>query len=286
MLNKKGNVCAFLALGAVLLFYAVNRTPQNQEALPLISSVQADEDQSSTDGKGKGLAALERAAKQGRYLFVFFFKEEDDQTSRMRGVFDAAVKKAGEKADGIAVKITDPSEKGIVDRFRVDRAPMPLSLAVAPNGVVTGGFPVRFTEKQLAGAMVGPAFQKCLKALRERKLVFVCVQGKSTKSNDEAMKGVQDFKADSRYSLATEVVPLDPADSAEAKFLRKLKIDPKISEAITVFLAPPGASIGRFTGATDKDTLVKTLTSAMAACGSGSGCGTGTGCGPAPKSGG
>jgi hypothetical protein len=63
---------------------------------------------------------------------------------------------------------------------------------------------------------------------------------------------------------------LNPTDAAEAKFLRKLQIDPKRKEAMTVFLAPPGTIIGTFKGPTDKKTLVAKL----AACGAGR-CGPG-----------
>jgi len=98
------------------------------------------------------------------------------------------------------------------------------------------------------------------------------------------MQGVRDFKADSRFAPATEIVMLDPADAAEAEFLNDLQLDPKNKEAATVFLAPPGVPIAIYEGATSKDELVATLHKASSACGPG-GCGPG-GCGPggcAPK---
>jgi hypothetical protein len=101
--------------------------------------------------------------------------------------------------------------------------------------------------------------EKCLKALQERKLVLLCVRNSKTKSNEAAMQGVRDFEVDARFAQVTEVIPLDSHDPAEAQFLRKLQVDPKSDEATTVFLGPPGAIIGTFKGATDKDTLVSTL---------------------------
>ena len=61
---------------------------------------------------------------------------------------------------------------------------MPLVLAVAPNGAVTGGFPTTFEKQQLVDAIATPSTQKCLKALQDGKLVFLCVQNGETKSND------------------------------------------------------------------------------------------------------
>ena len=235
--------------------------------------------QGTAQGTGVGMAAMEQAAQAKKYLFVFFWKEENDETAAMRKVFEAATKKAAGKAQSAAVHITDASEKQIVKKFELDRAPMPLALAIAPNGAIMGGFPKKFTEGDLLDAFASPCSEQCMKALQDGKLVFLCVQNKNIKSSEEAMRGVHDFKADARYSQATEVVMLDPVDSAETKFLADLKIDPRTPEAITAFLVPPGSVIAEFKGPTYKDGLVDTLQKAASStCGPG-GCGPG-GCGP------
>jgi len=219
---------------------------------------------------GKGMAALDRAARAEKHLFVFFYGKDDEQTRRGRKVFDAAMKKVARKADSVAIDVFDPSEKKIVGKFRVERAPMPLVLAVAPNGAVTGGFPGRFDEEQLLGAFASQGMQKCLKALQDRKLVFLCLQNGKTTSNGAAMQGVRDFKADARFAQATEIVMLDPTDKKEAEFLGKLRVEPKAKEAITVLMVPPGMIAAKFAGATNKAGLLATI---QRACGSG-------GCGP------
>jgi len=103
-------------------------------------------------------------------------------------------------------------------------------------------------------------------------------QNDKTKSNDAAMQGVREFKADVRFASATEIVMLDPTDATEASFLTDLKVSPDTAEATTVFIAPPGTAIGKFEGATNKDALVEVLSKANTGCGPG-GCGPG-GCGP------
>ena len=221
-----------------------------------------------------GTAALERASKAGRYLFVFFYKDEGEQTRKMREVFDASARALADRADAAAVKTTDPREKQIVDKFNVSRAPMPLVLAVAPNGVITGGFPAgrEFDEEKLRGVFASPCMEKCLKGLQDGKLIFLCAQNTRTGSNDAAMQGVRDFKADTRFAQATEIVTIDPSDPKEIDTLKKLRIDPKISEATTVFLAPPGRIIGTFQGPTNKDSLVATIQRSMSSCSPSSGC--------------
>lgn len=226
------------------------------------------------------MAAIRQAADAGKYLFIFFSKSDDDQTVALRKVFAKAMEKAADRARWVAVDVNDPSEKDIVAKFDLigGRAPMPLVLARAPNGAITGGFPSKFEERELLDAFVCPVMQKVLKQLQARKLVFVCVQNEKTKSNDVALQGVRDFKADARFASATEIVMLDPADSAEAPFLADMKIDPKTEEAMTVFLVPPGSAIAEYKGATDKAELAETLQKASSGCAGGS-CGPG-GCGP------
>ncbi len=230
-------------------------------------------------GSGKGMAAIKQAAEAGKYLFMFFSKTDDDPTLAMRKVFDKAMAKVAGRARWIAVSTTDPSEKAIVVKFDLGRAPMPLVLAMAPNGAITGGFPTKFEERQLVDAFVTPATEKVMKHLQDGKLAFVCVQNQKTKSNDAAMQGIREFRADARFASTTEIVMLDPTDPAEASFLTDLKIDPKTEEAMTVFLAPPGLAIAEFKGATDKAALAAVLQKASSGCCPGGSCGPG-GCCP------
>ncbi|NQT18277.1 MAG: hypothetical protein HQ592_01135 [Planctomycetes bacterium] len=249
-----------------------------ETALPPSTSPTANETESDNPAAANGMAAAERAAETGRYLFAFFYKEHTEHTRAMSKAFDKAVAQLTDRADSVAIDVAAPAEADIVKKYNLSRSPVPLVLALAPNGVVTGVFTTEVTQEQLAAAIAGPAKQACLKALQQRKIVFLCAQNKSTKSNDAAMQGVNDFKADDRFALFTEIVKIDPSDAAEKKFLEQLRIDPKTAEAITVFLAPPGSVIAKFTGPTDRAGLVATLQKASSGCGTG-GCGP-SGCAP------
>ncbi len=232
---------------------------------------------SSDISLGKGITALYKAEDDDRYLFAFFYKDDDENTAVMQEVFNEAMTEVSERAYSVAIDINDPNEAEIIAKYGAASAPMPLVLVIAPNGAITGGFPRKFETKQLVDAFVSKGTEKCLKALQERKLVFLCVQNSKTKSNGPAMRGVNDFKSDARFAQGTEIVSLDPSDKSEAKFLENLQIDPKTKVAITAFLAPPGNTIAKINGATDKDKLVATLMSAMSG-----GCGPSgaSGCGP------
>ncbi len=217
---------------------------------------------------GNGFAAIQLASQANKYLFVFFYENDSEQTRTIRKTFKAAMNKIANDAQWVAVDRNSPSEKKIVQKFQVQTDPMPLVIALAPNGAVTGGFlGQEMNEEKLQDSLASPCMQKCLKALQERKLVFLCAQNKDTKFNVAAMRGVNSFKSDPQFAQFTEIITIDPADAAEKKFIKQLKIDSEPVEAITAFMAPPGMIIGKFEGATNKDMLLATLQRAMASCG-------------------
>ena len=92
-----------------------------------------------------------RLLKRTSTLFIFFYRQDDPQTQSLGEVFNGAAKALAARADSVVVRITDPSEAGIVNKFQVTKAPMPLVLALAPNGAVTSSFPGNFTKEQLLG---------------------------------------------------------------------------------------------------------------------------------------
>jgi hypothetical protein len=234
---------------------------------------------SNESGAKNVVAALQQAADARKHLFVFVSEKDDEQAQEGRKTFDTAVRKLGNAVQWIAINKSAPSESEFVAKYGLQAAPMPIVLAFAPNGAIVGGFlGARLTEQQLVDGLASPGMQACLKALQDRKLVFLCAQNGTTKSNDTAMKGINEFKADQKFAQATEIVRIDPADAAEKKFLTQLHVDPKADQATTVFLTPPGTIVGKFSGATEKDKLVAALQKASSGCGAG-GCGAG-GCGP------
>jgi hypothetical protein len=228
---------------------------------------------------GKGLAAIDTAAADGKYLFIFFWKANDANTQSMYPVFQSAMGKWTESADSIAINVARPTEKPVVDKFGVSRAPMPMVLVLAPNGAITNGLPIKFDEDQLREGFVTPCTAKCLKCLQDRKLVLLCIQNEKTQFTEVAMTAAEGFKADARYAAATEIVALNPEDEAEAEFLQDLKVDPRTSQAVTFVLAPPGQPVASFVGAVTKDEIVAKVQAGPCAGGK---CGPG-GCCPPKK---
>jgi len=234
-------------------------------------------------GPSASAEALRRAASGNKHLFVLFFSKDDEPTRLARKTLEQAVRGMGRSAEWMAVDIASASEAEMLNKYNVRSAPMPIVLVFAPNGVVTGGFrSAEINEEKLKSAIASRAMQECLKALQERKIVFVCSQGKRTQFNKEAMLGVDEFKADARYAAYTTVVKIDPADAAEKGFLTRLKIDPNAKDAATAILVPPNMVLGVTNGPTTKESVLKMLASASSGgCGP-KGCAP-TGCGPVKK---
>jgi hypothetical protein len=262
VLSRGGTMSGLVASSGVAVAGVDGQTDSGSGSVP------------GSEGAGMGIAALERAGRSDRYVFVFFHGDSNQQTEAMRLVFDGAVRGAGAGVDHVVVDVRDPAERAIVDKLNVSRAPLPLAVVIAPNGAVTGGFPGEFTEDQLAGAVVSSATEGCLAALQEGHIVLVCVQGTSTAKNDAAMNGVRALMTDARHAGSSDIVMVDPSDPRERELLDRLGVDVETVEAVTVVMVPPATAVARFSGATDEATLVKALEAAASACapGAGSGC--------------
>ena len=237
----------------------------------LVSSVIAADATNAVDKTG---AELKRVNDAGKYAVLLFHRKGDD-SSAVREAVKKVVDESKGRAEAVEAEVSDPASAGTVSKYSVSRAPLPLVLAVAPNGAVTGGFPGKCDPKALSEAMFGPKAATCLKTLQEGKVVLVCVQNATSKNAEAALKTVSEFKADQRISEFAESVVIDPADQAENGFLGKLRVDPKSGVATTVLVVPPGRIVGTYTNLVTKEAMFADLARAM----QGSTCGSG-GCGP------
>ena len=89
--------------------------------------------QAPQQGPNKGLAAIDHATKANKYTLIFFYRQDDPQTKSLGEVFNGAAKALAARADSVVVRITDPSEADIVNKFQVTKAPMPLGPGLGPQ---------------------------------------------------------------------------------------------------------------------------------------------------------
>jgi hypothetical protein len=236
--------------------------------------------QSAADNSSQGQAAIQRAAAANKYLFIFFWNVQNQQTDKAWTTLQSVMNKITDQADVVSIQTTNPAEKSVVDRFGVSRAPMPLVMAVAPCGAITKAFSGAFDEKKLQAAFVSPCTQQCLKALQDRKLVLVCVMDQASQPDYIVLpQGVRDFKADKQYGPASEIVLLNSQEQNEAAFMKELGVEANSATPVTVLLAPPGSTIGKFDAKASKQQIIAKLVNAQSNPCAGGKCGP-NGCGP------
>lgn len=207
--------------------------------------------------------AMQAAAKTGRLIYLVFYKEADAATKAMAEAVTATVDSQGGQSIFSYVRINDPVERAIADKYQVTRAPMPMVIAVHPNGAVTGAFSQKTSEQALSQCLVSAKKAVCMKALQQNQLVLVCLQ---TQPQQLIPQGVRELLADPHFAKRTQVVTVSVNDPIEADFLASMQFNPAQHGPMTVFLAPPGALVGKFAPAATKGQLAAKLAEAGKCC--------------------
>src|SRR4051812_33384720 len=81
-------------------------------------------------------AATPAAQQKPKFTFILFYKENDPATQSMAEGLKSALSTRAERAEWKSINVTDATQRVIVDRYHVDRAPMPMTLCIAPNGAI------------------------------------------------------------------------------------------------------------------------------------------------------
>ncbi len=217
----------------------------------------------ATPPASKAQATLDQAEKDGKYTFLMFYKQQDATSNAMAATLKEALAEKSEQAVIAYVQVGNPAEQALVAKYDVSRAPMPMIIALAPNGAMTGMFAQRVTTEKLGEAFVTPTMMFAMKNLQANKLVLVTVQGSAKAPAPVAIK---DFQSDPHFKDRIVTVGMNAADPLEAKLVGQLQIDPKTKVTHTALLAPPGVMIGKFDAVASKDEIAAALAKAGKCC--------------------
>jgi len=188
--------------------------------------------------------SLKEAGSEGKFTFIVFSKDDGPATREMLGVVQKGVAERQEQAVVIAARANDPAEQPLIQHFGIGRAPMPLTVAVAPNGAITGVFAKTIADEHLSAAIVTPTMMKCMKSLQNKQLVFVLVS-----SNEKAVvpSGVKTLQSDPQFKDRISFASMRVDDPAELRFISQMQIDPlRVEGPYAVLIAPPGVLVGHF----------------------------------------
>lgn len=212
----------------------------------------------------KAQAVLAEAAEQQMFTYVFFWKENNATAKEMLQSMKTCTAEHAERIKLVTANITNPAEKEVVARFDVSRSPMPLILAVAPNGAVTGVFADKVTPDLVRQSLATPRMTECMKAMQEGKLVLLCVQ---PSEQSPMPRGVRDFVADPEFKKRTTVITMQAGDPSETRFMKELQVAPASLRSTTVvFMAPPTVLVGKFAGNVSSEELAMKLHAAGKCC--------------------
>ena len=207
---------------------------------------------------------LNQAAAEQKYAFILFYKQNDAATQAVAQTLADGLAGRGERAVVVYVNVADASERAVVEKYKTARAPMPMTLAVAPNGAITGVFAQKLEAKHVAESFVTPTTAQCMKLLQEGKAVLLSVHPDGLTATPQ---GVREFHADSQFQGRVSLLSMRLDDKSEASFLNDLQIDPARTRATTVvFMAPPGVMVGKYNAQVSKAKLAADLHAAGKCC--------------------
>jgi hypothetical protein len=120
-------------------------------------------------------ATQSAAQSRSEYVFAVFYEGGDAAKLTMWQTLEAVLAKRPGQARAVNIRVNDRAMKTVVDRYGVGRSPLPLVLAIAPNGAVTGAFAIEMTEQDVAGAFVSPGEADCMKVEQRRQVLSLLV---------------------------------------------------------------------------------------------------------------
>ncbi len=215
-------------------------------------------------------AAISEAAAAGKFLCLIFYEAQNAALTSMSSAITTFNKSSAKKASVYKAKLGDPANKQIADNYGIKSGgDLPLVLVLAPNGVVTGGFPKTITAEQLKQSMgVSDLMLKTLKPLQKQKVTLVALQNASTRFSAESWAGVNEFANDPQYKQFVAAIKADPSAQGSQEFIKQCQLISPLAEATVVVLLPPGRIGKVFTGKVIKTDILAALQS----CAGGSCC--------------
>jgi hypothetical protein len=189
---------------------------------------------------------LDRSAKDARFTFIVFTKGDSPAYRTMLDTVKSGVSARPENTTFTTADANAAGEQSLVEKLGIARAPMPLTVAIAPNGAVTGIFAKTVKSENLSASIVPPTMMRCMKLLQDQKLVFVCLTHEKSESAPAPM-GVQMLSVDPQFKNRVELVSMFVDDPAEARFIDQMRVKPAdISAPTAVLIAPPGVLVGHY----------------------------------------
>jgi len=247
---RMSRIFVCMICGGVLLSYGCSKNPKeaNKNAKTEVSVSQTQtldtnlvpttNAQSNREAKGvdnSAIEAIRRATEGNKYVFLFFYKKGDEKSNKMRQVITRVKGELSAKANFVNIDVAEQSAQAMIKKYGIDRAPIPITLVMAPNEAIVTGFPNEVSEDKLRNAFVSPKMAEIVKAIQDRKLVFLLVTNDKMKYSKENIAVVEQVTANELQGRA-EVIVVDPRDEREISLLKQCRIDPNVKETMLLYI--------------------------------------------------
>lgn len=218
-------------------------------------------------GASEADSKVKKINKNGSFAYVIINNTKDKTTlSDSKKMLQTTERFVSDnpKAELLQYELESKAAAGIVKKYRLSRAPMPLLLVFAPNGAVTGGYAKQVSSIKLAESIKSPIEQVIVKASQERRPVIIKIPSKSKDENSAVTKAINEFSKTKK--IDPEVVVLSSASNEEANLQERLNLDFSSTQAQTIVLTAAGTEAGRFVGKVTAEEIAKALESSGSSC--------------------
>lgn len=207
--------------------------------------------------------------KENKYVFLFISESKSAETKKIEIMLQEINKELKNKSVIIKVIISNKKEKELIKFFRITKENVPIVLAIAPNGAITGVFSKQIDKKLLRESIVSARESEIILSLQERCLVFLCFYKNKDSFLETVKSELKTIEGYFKGSLVTFYISSN--DTSEKSLLKKLNVSDK---TVVFTLVPPDKVISKLEG--EQITKENLLRPILSACGSGSsGCGSG-----------
>ncbi len=218
---------------------------------------------------GSTQGELAAAALEGKTVFLVVTQAGAPGTDR-------ALQIAGQAqaaAPDTAVVVLDrgaAENQGLVKKYRLLGAPVPLILVVASNGVVAGGALLKDASAQaLVKTIPTPKKADFLMHLSQKLSVIVVISKKTMAEPRSAIFEACN-EASRRLERKVTTVVVDMDDKAEKAWLKELNIGPREAAPVTVVFNAKGQKTKVFRAVMTAADLVQAVTKKVECCPGGS----------------
>ena len=155
--------------------------------------------------------ALDRAAKEGKYLLLLLYDEQDAAARRMKEAVNKAMSEFSKKATFFECSVEAPGVEALMRKHEVAGNGLPVLLAISPSDVVTRTLEYAPTKEELGSALQSAALVAVIKAIRERKAILLTFTNEKFSDHRDTVEAVKAFAED--FLEMVGVVVADPREA-------------------------------------------------------------------------